>query len=283
MVFALGQLGIDYSSEARLDSIVQKIAGAHNRRHPEARIAADRGLAYDRARILAHLADDDYAGDAASFEWTLQLDGTTMYAIRPVGPFAAKTYENLREALGKQHRLHLGGEEIGRVSVPGVIAGNTRLLNGQAVPTIVPEPRGMFQWTTSELIDALLGPEPADEQKEPVLRFLDRIYHELRNLGVTSQDRALNYAGTNIHEMMEICKDVRASQEESGEQQLDLDSIHVERSSICRPGSDCWDILVYLFYPLRPVQQVRKVYRFTVDVSDVIPVTVGRMRSWYTR
>jgi hypothetical protein len=31
------------------------------------------------------------------------------------------------------------------------------------------------------------------------------------------------------------------------------------------------------------VQTVRKVYRFTVDVSDVVPVTVGPMRSWFVR
>ena len=27
----------------------------------------------------------------------------------------------------------------------------------------------------------------------------------------------------------------------------------------------------------------RKVYRFTVDVSDVVPVTVGPVRSWFVR
>jgi hypothetical protein len=31
------------------------------------------------------------------------------------------------------------------------------------------------------------------------------------------------------------------------------------------------------------VQTVRKVYRFTVDVSDTVPVTVGPLRSWFTR
>jgi hypothetical protein len=40
---------------------------------------------------------------------------------------------------------------------------------------------------------------------------------------------------------------------------------------------------LYFFFPERQVQTVRKVYRFTVDVSDVVPVTVGAMRSWFTR
>jgi hypothetical protein len=40
---------------------------------------------------------------------------------------------------------------------------------------------------------------------------------------------------------------------------------------------------VHFFYPERQVQTVRKVYRFTVDVNDVVPVTIGPVRSWYTR
>ncbi|WP_416207935.1 hypothetical protein [Coleofasciculus sp. LEGE 07092] len=30
-------------------------------------------------------------------------------------------------------------------------------------------------------------------------------------------------------------------------------------------------------------QQARKVYRFTVDVSDVCSMSVGRVRSWFVR
>jgi len=64
---------------------------------------------------------------------------------------------------------------------------------------------------------------------------------------------------------------------------MELDTIEVERSAICRPESDCWDVKIHFFYPERHVQTVRKVYRFTVDVSDVVPVTVGTMRSWFVR
>jgi hypothetical protein len=34
------------------------------------------------------------------------------------------------------------------------------------------------------------------------------------------------------------------------------------------------------FNPSRRLEQARRVYRFTVDVSDVIPVTVGKVRHW---
>ena len=60
-----------------------------------------------------------------------------------------------------------------------------------------------------------------------------------------------------------------------------LDRIKVERSPICRPDSDCWDVVVTFFNPARIMDQARKVYRFTVDVSDLVPVTVGEPRSWY--
>jgi PatG C-terminal len=64
---------------------------------------------------------------------------------------------------------------------------------------------------------------------------------------------------------------------------MDLESIEVEHSPVCRPDSDCWDVKLHFFFPARQVQTVRKVYRFTVDVSDVVPVTVGPVRSWFVR
>jgi hypothetical protein len=91
-----------------------------------------------------------------------------------------------------------------------------------------------------------------------------------------SQDRALNFAATNAHTAEEVYESAVAKA-------MELESIQVSRSPICRPGSDCWDVEVYFFYPERQVQTVRRVYRFTVDVSDVVPVTVGPMRSWFTR
>jgi hypothetical protein len=50
-----------------------------------------------------------------------------------------------------------------------------------------------------------------------------------------------------------------------------------------RAGSDCWDVKLVFFFPDRPAQTVRRLYRFTVDVADVVPATVGPMRSWSIR
>jgi cyanobactin maturation PatA/PatG family protease len=202
--------------------------------------------------------------------------------VRPHGPFAINAYGELRRFLHEQLT-----EGVERVSIPGVLAGQARLLNGQTVPVIVPDLRGMYSWTTASLVDAVVGcdsttagPEPErdgqEQNRNGVRNFLDRVYHETRNLGMTPQDRALNFAATNIFEMGEVFAAALKDK-------MDLDHFHAVPSPLGRPGSDCWDIEVYFFYPERQVQTVRKVYRLTVDVSDTVPVTIGQVHSWFTR
>jgi PatG C-terminal/Subtilase family/PatG Domain len=272
-VYALGHLGYDLITEARCDSLVQRIAGV-NSKFPH------RGLAFDHANMLAYL--DKNPWDAQSIEWTLTQDGTPIYAIRPAGPFAAKAYDYLREFLAEQEK-----GEIERVSIPAALDGKARLLNGQVVPVLVPEIRGMYSWTTGAMVKALVGEAPADgaatdghaeyhKKRAGIHNFLERVYHEARNLGIMPQERALNFVATNAFEVGEIYA-------AAVKEHMELDGISVSRSPICRPESDCWDVEVSFFYPERQVQTVRKVYRFTVDVSDTVPVTVGTTRSWFAR
>ena len=58
-----------------------------------------------------------------------------------------------------------------------------------------------------------------------------------------------------------------------------LDTISVEKSPICRPDSDCYDVKLSFFDPENN-QRSNRVYRFTIDVSEVISVTIGEVRSW---
>jgi hypothetical protein len=85
----------------------------------------------------------------------------------------------------------------------------------------------------------------------------------------------LNYAATNAFQ-------VHQAFQRAIEEQTELNAIDAERSAICRPGADCWDVKLTFFNPARRFEQAIKVYRFTVDVSDVVPVTVGSMRQWHT-
>ncbi len=252
-MFALGQIGYDFGTEARRDSIRQNMDPPAN--------------PYDPAQLLAYL--DRNPWDAAALVWTLNLDATTIYAIRAQGSFARETYERLRQFLAEQSR-----GEVERVSVPGLVSGSARLSTGQSVPVIWPAMRGMYSWTTAALAGA--ADQQAGDSSDAVANFLRRIYDELRNLGLTPQDRAINYAATNAFQAAEVL--ASAVRDE-----FDLDKIEVERSPICRPESDCWDVKLTFFNPHRMFEQSRKVYRFTVDVSDVVPVMVGPVRSWHVR
>lgn len=266
LVYALGKLDYDLVSQSRRDSIKQKMDESANPENPE--------------QFLAYLDSNHW--DASAVQWTLSIDSTPIYVIQPQGAFAKETYELLRQFFQEQL-----SEGVERVSVPGFISGSAKLRNGYIVPLIVPEIRGMYSWTTEALVTALSGERPSEEAaqeirdsfaqgQEGVRNFLDRVYYELRNSGLTSQERAINFAVTNAFEVERVY-------EAAMREDMDLDSIEVERSPIGRPGTDCWDVKLFFFFPQRQVQTVRKAYRFTVDVTDIVPATIGTVHSWFVR
>ena len=101
---------------------------------------------------------------------------------------------------------------VSRVSIPGVLTTRTRrLYSGQEVPVVVAQARNLFTWNETALVNAVVAaverdiataspPEPAVPREQVALtvrNFLDKIYYQLRNLGQSPPDRALNYAATN--------------------------------------------------------------------------------------
>jgi len=266
LVYALGQLGYDFGTEARRDSITQHMDQPAN--------------PYDPNQLLAYLTRNP--SDASSIIWTLSLDSTPIYAIGAEGAYARDVYDRLREFLYEQTK-----GEVERISVPGYISSSSRLSNGQVVPIIWAQLRGMYSWNTAALVEAASGAPPSrgagqkdkdaySRKKQDIANFLLRIYDELRNLGITSQERAMNYAATNALLVAEVFRDAVM-------QAMELDTIEVERSPICRAESDCWDVKLTFFNPAKVFEQARKVYRLTIDVSDVVPVMVGNVRSWFVR
>jgi len=191
-VFALGKLGYDFGTEARRDSI---------RQHMQQPAPGFDPNPHDPAQLLSYLQDNSW--EAAAIIWTLNLDATPIYAIKSCGAFAREIYERLRDFLHQQL-----DNAVERVSIPGRIAGNVRLMNGQVVPVIQgqvvpviqPDRRGMYSWRTDQLIDLVskeLGYSESEQDelarcKERVGNFFVRAYEELRNLGISPQDRALN-------------------------------------------------------------------------------------------
>lgn len=253
LVYALGTLGIDFGSESRRDSILQHM---------------NAGNAFDLHALLKYL--DSHPWEAQSLLWTLNLDSSPIYVIQPAGAFAAMAYERLREFLRQQI---VGGVE--RTSVPGVIVGRARLMTGQVVPALIPDLRGMSNWNTPALVAALSGKTKGADD-DGFSSFLNRIYYGFRNLGLTPQERALNFAGTNALNAAKVY-------ESALKDGMRLETVETERSPVCRPESDCWDIKMVFFDPGHQRERASVVYRFTVDVSDVNPVMVGPIRSWPVR
>lgn len=248
LVFALGKLRYDLVTEARKDSLWQAMGN-----NP-----------YEWSNMVAHLKANPW--DASDITWTLEIDATPIYAIQPSGPYAAEAYARLIEILKGQ----LEGK-VERISVPGVIAGSATLTNGIVVPVVVPTMRGMYAWNTDQLVKAA----SKEATKGKVENFLNRVYYELRSLGQSPQERAINFAATNAFQ----AEKVFGAAAEIGHE---LDTITVVRSPICRQDSDCWDVILTTFDPLND-RAARMMHRFTVDVSDVVPCTVGAVRSWSVR
>ena len=160
LVFALGKLGYDFGTEVRCDSIRQHMEEKErekkqkkleeeqkklglsisqdtpqHEREPDSDIVSN---PHDPVQLLDYLGTEN-SWDAAAIIWTLNLDATPIYAIKACGAYAAEVYLKLREFLRDQIN-----NTVERVSIPGYIAGSTRLMNGQTVPIIQPDLRGMY-------------------------------------------------------------------------------------------------------------------------------------------
>lgn len=273
LVYALGTLGYDFGTEARRDSFKQlmpayDINGIVVPANP-----------YDARQMVDYLAASP--SESRSLIWTLNIELTPIYAIEPQGAFARDTYAVLQELLAGQIQAESSEEFVERVSIPGILTGKTvKLFSGQVVPLLAPQnPRGMYGWKINTLVAAAIETVQTtvgDAQEDAIRRtlgsFLNRIYYDLRNLGTTSQDRALNFAATNAFQAASTFAEAVATG-------MELDSITVEKSPFCRLDSDCWDVKLKFFDPENS-RRAKKIFRFTIDVSDLIPVTLGDVRTW---
>jgi cyanobactin maturation PatA/PatG family protease len=275
LVYALGTLGYDFGSEARRDSFKQLMPGV------QIEGTAVPANPYDARQMVDYLGDN--LSEAKSLIWTLNLELTPIYAIEPTGAFARDVYSVLQELLSGQIQAEDSTDYVERVSIPGVLSGRSvKLFSGQVVPVIeVSNTRGLYGWKVNTLVNAAIRTVQAQatEAQEDAIRrtlgsFLSRIYYDLRNLGTTSQDRALNFASTNAFQAASTFAAAVAIG-------MELDSITVEKSPFCRIDSDCWDVKLKFFDPENS-RRAKKLFRFTIDVSDIIPVTLGEVRTWST-
>ncbi|WP_421726264.1 PatA/PatG family cyanobactin maturation protease [Bauldia sp.] len=294
LVFALGKLGYDFGNEERLDSIQSQLENriSVGDRQPSALNPVD---------MVAFLRESPPHSPAIT--WTLNLNGTPIYAIKPHDYYLEETYGSLVDVLDAQTSSAVAAGDtsgsqggrgsrkkppppIERMSVPGVITGQVELANGLVIPTVQPALGGMAAWSTQALVDALSPAEPKDstrrdldgapfDPRRGLETFLNRIYEELRNLGREPRDRALNYAATNAFQANEIFVKMR-------DRNIHIEKFEVMRSPVMRPDSDCWDVKMTFFDPTNPTTRPREVYFYTIDVNDVVPVPIGKPRHWTT-
>ena len=271
-VYVLGTIDYDFGDESRQDSFKQKMASVN----PDG-ITIDSNP-YDRRQMVEHL--DRNPDEAQQLIWTLKLDRNTIYALDPKGPFASETYEMFLLMLNGQLEPSTSNQFIERISIAARQTQRTvELLSGEIVPVInVRNPRGMYGWNIDTLVDTALptvnnlGEIDEITLREGLTTFLNRVYYDLRNVGQTSRDRALNFAVTNIFQATATFAEAIASERQ-------LDTIEVEKSPYCRLNSDCWDLLL-TFYDPENGRRSRQVFRFTIDVADTLPVTVGKIKRW---
>ncbi len=241
--------------------------------------------------------------DVGSVVWVLFQENQPQYALRPLHTFAAKVLVEFASFLFTQSRpknlldqdgkpLEQDGkpvtnsEKADRVSIAGRILGDITLYNGQRVPVLDVSLRALYQWTIDLLIKDLRDAHPdVMDMNSPLYQslanFLERIYYEVRNLGQAPSDRAINFMATNIFEAGNVFADAVGHVDDQGKPSpLELDSIFAEKSPICRPKSDCWDVVMRFFDPKHRLERALDEYRLTVDVNDITPVPIGTTRKW---
>lgn len=261
-IYMLGTIGYDFASESRYYSVAQSSG------------VQDPGRIED---FLPYLKDNLHI--AESVVWTIKMDDAAIYALHPSGAYAHSIYGRLIEFLQAQE-----DGKIQRVSVPGAALGATaRTRSGQVLPILIPDIRGMYAWSTDALVASVCGARPTDEVEQAnyqkkwqrVCQFLERVYHELRGFGVTSRERALNFAVTNAYQVEKVFENALS-------ESMELYKIDVEKSPVQRPGADCWDVKLTFFAPEKRLERANVEYRITVDVQDVVPATIGPIRTWST-
>jgi cyanobactin maturation PatA/PatG family protease len=287
-VYAIGQIRYDLESDANRDALRQLMPEVvRDDLDPPVRVQPN---PYDVFQLVDYL--NQRPSESTKLVWTLNLDLTPIYAIEAEVAYPEEVYSTLREAL-RNGALPTDDENyVSRASIPGVLTDRTiQLYSGQVVPVVVAQARGLYTWKEAALINGVieaLRPTHPDMDENYVRQltriFLDKVYYECRNLGVTAPDRALNFAATNAYQVgSAIARGITSGQLVPGSEGelFTLDSIEVTKSPYCRMDSDCWDVRIKFFSPEND-RRAKSVYQFTIDVSREMPVSLAPEHQFLT-
>ena len=301
--FALGQVSVEFPDE-RTRLMFAEAMG----------VPLPSGAIDDVPALIAYL--DTAPPQARQLNWVLQIDGAKRYAIRPSGVYADDVYDMLAAlalalANGSISLCSIPG--VARSTL-------TTLADGTRVRDLrVAALRGIYGWHPQEvarqsleavhgaalaprLDDPLVAVEQADAGAErgdaavvgfsestrldwPALATpptpqieramrdaLDLISFRRPQSPEVSRERAVNFAATNGYQ-------VAAAFLDAMNEGLSFEGYGVEYSPFARVSGNCWDVVLRFIDPDVDERAPRE-YRLTVDIDDVVPVTVGRMRRW---
>jgi len=185
-----------------------------------------------------------------------------------------------------------------RIAIAGEITGEVQLSTGEVVEIINPAMRGTSSWNTARLVSLakqVIGDDGAALMV--VAKLVSRLYDEARNNGKSPEDRALNWAATTLLRSIRPLLGLPVPGSRSGTlrpnennifqmfigglRDAAVDSITVKPST-CRQTGMEFDVEVSLFN-FENVQRGVMVLEQTIDVSDVVPVTMGMIRPFTRR
>jgi hypothetical protein len=187
------------------------------------------------------------------------------------------------------------GEVPGRaskVAIAGTLANKrVTLANGEQVQVIHPELRGMSTWNTLRLLQVALDyfPGTRGEALAGAWGFIARVTSRLneltRNDGKTPQERALNWQATSfLHQIRPHLRSTTFRDIVGGKDGLNsaaVNDIQVRPAS-CQESGGEYDVELSLF-SVENVFRGITVIASTVDVSDVVPVTLAGTRVSHRR
>ncbi len=163
--------------------------------------------------------------------------------------------------------------DVMRMSLPGYISGQTKLLNGNAIQSVTPVAYGINNWTIDALVNSLPSEySKSDEYREQLISLLNRLYINTINRGQTPDDRALNYSIYNIIAVSQIVRDAAKTN-------MQFTAYKVTPSKIARQHSEMREVQLTFFNPANTTQ-ASTTYAITVDVSAITPIIVGSIEQW---
>lgn len=309
MAFAIGQVSYEFPDELTRDSFAQAMGS---------RLSPGDGEPENVEALIAYL--DNNPAEARRLRWLVSINGERRYVARPVGAFASQIYDMLAalvlgDVRGDITVASLPGwttdstielmdgtvvRELRMNSLRGVYGWHPAQIARQSADSVH---RDALAGQVGHLIDrsrpgdtttviagegsenAVLGlsespviswprlrTTPSEEVVYAIDDFFHQVYFRADQNPEVSRDRAVNFAATNGYQVAAAFMDAMGDGFEYAQ-------YRTEYSPFARVSGLCWDVIVQFIDPSEDRRAMRE-YRLTVDIADVMPVTVGRLRRW---